>query len=176
MSLLGDVAGLLDREAIPFAVIGAAAMALHGVSRATADIDLLALDRRCLEAGFWRRPPGAPAQVEVRRGDEADPLAGLVRFEAPGERTVDLVVGRSPWQRPLLARAERFSVGELELPVLDPTGLILLKLYAGGPQDAWDIEQLLGGDDRDALVREVDTALAPLPPESHALWRRIARP
>jgi hypothetical protein len=26
--------------------------------------------------------------------------------------------------------------------------VILLKLYAGGPQDAWDIEQLLGGPDR----------------------------
>jgi len=176
MSLLGAVAARLAGEEIPFALIGAAAMALHGVSRATADVDLLTLDRRCLASGFWVGLETDRARFAVHRGDESDPLAGVVRFEAPGERAVDLVVGRSAWQAPLVAAAPRLPVGELELPVLDPVGLILLKLYAGGPQDAWDIEQLLGGDDREALVREVDTALAPLPPEAHALWRRIARP
>ena len=41
MSLLGEVVGLLDAQRIPHALIGAAGMALHGMSRATADVDLI---------------------------------------------------------------------------------------------------------------------------------------
>ena len=40
MSLLDEVAGLLTGRGIDVAVIGAAALAAHGVSRATADLDL----------------------------------------------------------------------------------------------------------------------------------------
>ena len=59
------------------------------------------------------------------------------------------------------------------MPVLRPSDLALLKLYAGGPQDAWDIEQLLAGADRGALIAEVESRLADLPPRATALWRRI---
>jgi hypothetical protein len=34
-------------------VVGAAAMAVHGISRAPRDIDLLALDPACLSAATW---------------------------------------------------------------------------------------------------------------------------
>ena len=51
--------------------------------------------------------------------------------------------------------------------------LILLKLYAGGPQDAWDIEQLLASGDRDGLVVAVSAALPALPEEARRQWARI---
>jgi hypothetical protein len=41
MSLLAEVLQLLERERVPHALIGAAAMAVRGVSRSTADVDLL---------------------------------------------------------------------------------------------------------------------------------------
>ena len=62
------------------------------------------------------------------------------------------------------------------MPVAAVADFILLKLYAGGLQDAWDIEQLLETGDRAALEAEVQTALSSLPPESCALWARIVRP
>lgn len=40
-AVLGDVGGFLDRERIPFAVIGALALHAYGYSRATNDVDLL---------------------------------------------------------------------------------------------------------------------------------------
>ena len=40
MSVLSDVVAVLEQEDIAHALIRAAAMALHGVSRATADVDL----------------------------------------------------------------------------------------------------------------------------------------
>jgi hypothetical protein len=83
------------------------------------------------------------------------------------------VIGRSSWQSAALARAGRARIGSIEVPVLRPSDLALLKLYAGGPQDAWDIEQLLAGADRGALIAEVESRLADLPPRATALWRRI---
>ena len=40
MSLLRDVVAVLEANRIDHTLIGAAAMAVHGVSRATADVDL----------------------------------------------------------------------------------------------------------------------------------------
>ncbi len=52
--------------------------------------------------------------------------------------------------------------------------LVLLKLFAGGPQDAWDVEQLLAVCDRTAVAAAVEAVLPRLPPEAQALWRRLA--
>lgn len=55
MSLLDRVTAILDRAGVPYAVIGAAAMATHGVARSTHDIDLLALAGSCLDRARGRR-------------------------------------------------------------------------------------------------------------------------
>lgn len=53
MTLLGDVVDVLTRERTPHALIGTAAMAVHGVSRSTADVELPAIGP---EAGrLWAR-------------------------------------------------------------------------------------------------------------------------
>lgn len=170
LSLLDQVAALLRHAQIPHALIGASALATHGVTRSTADRDLLVLDPRCLDATLWSKLRGAGVQVEIHRGDAADPLAGVVRFEADGERSVDVVVGKSGWQLPILEGAERHGG---EIPVVTAAHLILLKLYAGGPQDAWDIQQLLATEERPRLVAEVERDLGRLPEEPRALWQRI---
>jgi hypothetical protein len=96
-----------------------------------------------------------------------------VRFTAEGERPVDLIVGRYEWQTRILERSEVLDLGELRIPVPRPADLILLKLHAGGGQDAWDIAQLLAGGGRVSLVAEVEMRLEELPPEARVLWKRI---
>jgi hypothetical protein len=54
--------------------------------------------------------------------------------------------------------------------------LIVLKLYAGGAQDAWDIEQLLAAGDEDLVRRDVDPIVAHLPLDARALWQRLGGP
>jgi hypothetical protein len=56
------------------------------------------------------------------------------------------------------------------VPAVQAGDLILLKLFAGGRQDRWDIEQLLARPDRDALVREVDARVLLLPDRARTLW------
>jgi hypothetical protein len=168
MTALAGVVNRLQSAGIPFALVGASAMAAHGVSRATADIDLMTIDTRVLTPGFWQGATG----VDVRRGDHDDPLAGVVRISAPGQPTVDVIVGRHGWQRRLLRSTGVVRLDGVELPVLDRPGLILMKLYAGGPQDGWDIEQLLAGAD-ESTVSGVEEMLPELPPDAVHFWRRI---
>lgn len=173
MTLLAQVVGRLLERGIPCALIGAEALALRGVSRATADRDLLATDLKALEPALWAALGEHGVRIEIRRGDAEDPLAGVVRFGADGERPVDLIVGRGGWQTRILLRAPVFDLGEVAVAVPGAADLVLLKLYAGGPQDAWDIAQLLNGDDRDAVIGEVRERLEELPPECRHIWESL---
>ena len=146
-------------------------MASYGVARSTFDQDLLTLGAEALLPETWSRLGGAGVAVEIRRGDVFDPLAGVVRFSLTGSRPVDVVVGKLVWQREVLERATTSTPGGI--PVVRAADLILLKLYAGGPQDAWDIQQLLAGEDREALIAEVEKEIPRLTREAADLWKRV---
>lgn len=177
MSLLRRVAGRLEAEGIAFALIGAGALALRGVSRSTADVDLLTVDVRCLHDAFWDDLEAEGVGLRLLKGDFEDPLAGSVRLSTPADRIVDVVVGRYKWQAEVIERAESLSIGEFDLPVAGAADLVLLKLFAGGPKDAWDIAALLEAlpDERAGICAAVESDLHRLPAESRSLWSRIVR-
>lgn len=170
-SLLARVSRFLDRERVLHALIGAAAMAVHGVSRSTLDQDLLTTDTRVLAPDFWAAFDGPRA--DVRRGDADDPLAGVVRVAGRPDRDVDVVVGRHGWQQQAVDRALRFP--GFFVPVVTAADLVLLKLYAGGSQDRWDVEQLLASGDASAIRRDVADRLPLLPPAASELWSQWQR-
>lgn len=169
-SLLRRVVDTLDAAVIPHALIGAAALATHGISRSTLDQDLLTTDARALDAATWQTM--RDADIDIRRGDAADPLAGVMRLTAPHERDVDVIVGRHAWQGVLVDEAETIETAEGRLRVVTPAALVLLKLYAGGTQDLWDIAQLraaLGP----VLDAEVDARVSQLPADAQAAWATV---
>jgi hypothetical protein len=151
-------------------------MAVHGVSRSTHDVDLLALDPACLAPSTWAALTQKGVSVDIRRGDADDPLAGVVQLAEGVAAPIDLVVGRSAWQAGVLDRATSRSIEDSLVPVASATDLILLKLYAAGPQDAWDVEQLLAAGDRESLIAHVQMGVAELPEDARRLWARIVRP
>ncbi len=175
MSLLAEVVRRLQHAEIRCALIGAEALSLRAASRSTLDRDLLTTDLRSLDSALWKPLIDSGIHCDVRRGDAEDPLAGVVRIAAAGERPVDLIVGRYAWQTRILERAEMLDLGDVVLPVPRASDLILLKLFAGGGQDAWDIAQLLAADDRAEAVAEVERQLADLPADARLLWERILR-
>jgi hypothetical protein len=169
MTLLDRVVATLEAAGVPHALIGAAAAAARGLARSTYDVDLLTTDARVLDDAFWHTVRACHAAVDVRRGDDEDPLRGVVRIELEGERPVDVIVGRHDWQARAVAAADRVTGGP---PIVRAADLVLLKLYAGGSQDLWDVRELLrlpGGDD---LAAEVDGALAGMPSFMHEHWKR----
>jgi hypothetical protein len=170
VTLLERVCRRLDDEGIAHALIGAAALASHGVARSTFDLDLLATDARILTAALWDplRAPGLT--IDIRRGDSDDPLAGVVRLEGDGQRPVDVVVGRWPWQARAVQRAERRGGTP---PVVAARDLVLLKLYAGGTRDLWDVRELLALSGAGTLVADVDEDLRTLPADLRQRWAGV---
>ena len=104
------------------------------------------------------------------RGDADDPLAGVVRIVVPGERPIDVVVGRQPWQERAIERATPLDE---HVAVVQPRDLVLLKLYAGGTQDLWDVRQLLALPGAEELVRAVEDDLRQLAPAMTHTWRAV---
>jgi hypothetical protein len=173
VTALAQVVAALSAAGIECAVIGAMALAARGVARSTLDIDLLVLRSEALDRRTWAPLLEQSTPVEIRYGDASDPLEGLVRVRAPHGPSIDVIVGRGGWQHGVLERAEPLDFAGTRVRVATAADLVLLKLYAGGPSDLWDIEQLLGGDDEPSLVAAVEAHLAELPAACRALWRRL---
>lgn len=175
MSLLGGVCELLDSKSVPFALVGAAALAIRGVSRSTFDLDLLTTDAITLQESTWDPFANRGDRVEVRRGDASDPLAGVVRITARDQSLVDVIVGRAKWQAAILRRATPEALEDVTLPVATAPDLVLLKLYAGGPQDLWDASQLLAGPDGEGISRDVNERVRALPRRCREAWSEVTR-
>jgi hypothetical protein len=83
-------------------------------------------------------------------------------------------VGRHAWQREIIQAAEPLSLGEETVKVVRPADLVLLKLDAGGPKDAWDIRALLDATpDPDEIQAQVERKLPQLSADAQRLWARL---
>jgi hypothetical protein len=136
----------LDAAGIEYALCGALALAVHGVPRATKDIDLIA---RKSDSGGIR---------EVARSIGFTFEALPMEFAGSGievQRFTKLVDGRPLmldvlWLNPKLQQVwderERVPWQEGTLTVVSRAGLIVLKTTAGRPQDLVDIQNLLAAE------------------------------
>jgi hypothetical protein len=159
---------ILDDLGVQYAVVGAVAVAARGVVRSTLDLDLLTTDTRVLRESVWAGLP----DVDVRKGDSNDPLAGVVRIGPKAER-IDIVVGRWKWEQRVIERAQPAEVQGAILRVPITSDLILLKLSAGGSLDQQDIVRLLAVGPRDQLIAEVNEKIVELPIDAQQLWTRL---
>ncbi len=146
----------LAEEGVDYAVCGAIALAIHGHTRATQDIDLLVRGEdvsRALEVarrvGFdipARRmtfAAGKPSQREVQRVSKMDP-------ETNELMSLDLVFVtpalEAVWTGRLSVQWRHRGIG-----VVSREGLATMKRIAGRPQDLVDLAKLEGTDDDDDL-------------------------
>jgi hypothetical protein len=161
----------LDDLGVQYAVVGAVAVAARGVVRSTLDFDLLTTDTRVLQDRVWAELP----DVDIRKGDSDDPIAGVVRI-GPKSEQIDIVVGRWKWEQRVIERAQAADVQGTILRVPLTSDLILLKLAAGGPIDQQDIFRLLAVGARDQLIADVNGKISDLPDDAQQLWTRLIAP
>jgi hypothetical protein len=172
---LAPVTRVLDAAAVPYALIGAHAMAARGYPRFTIDIDLLTTDARVLDAALWAELEARGARVDRRRGDHDDPLAGVVRIVLADGTNIDVVVGRWAWERQLIARAEPLTVLGVTIAVPSTSDLILLKLAAGGHLDLHDAAALFALGDRERVIAAVEAHVGDVRPDVRPLWHDLLR-
>lgn len=173
MRRIAEVVRVLDGLGAPYALIGAHAMAARGYPRFTVDVDFLTTDSQVLNPSEWAGLVRAGAAVEVRRGDDDDPLAGVVHIALPDGAEVDVIVGRWKWEADVIARADAMQVGTMNVLVPRLADLVLLKVAAGGHLDLRDAVVLLTLGDRDALVQEVESRLADVRPQVDEAWLAV---
>jgi hypothetical protein len=163
---------LADRH-VPHALIGGHALAARGYARFTLDVDILTTDKGVLQQDFWSE---LREDVDVRLGDPDDPLRGVVRITLADGAMADIVVGKYQWQQGVIERAESLDVGNITIPVPGSSDLILLKLFAGGPQDLADIRAMLETAQRREIVAEVRARMSALPEVCSTIFEQLTQP
>ncbi|MFY9553368.1 MAG: nucleotidyl transferase AbiEii/AbiGii toxin family protein [Blastocatellia bacterium] len=141
-----SIISALDEEKIDYALCGGLAMAVHGLPRATIDIDLLVLAERLDEAKSVVRSLGytiealpmsfSKGAIEIRRLSKIDPTDGdllMVDFLVVTPAIADA------WNNRIRVASKKSTVS-----VVSPEGLIALKSFRRSAQDIADIERLKG--------------------------------
>jgi len=151
-----DLFRTLQEEQVEYVVVGGLAINLHGVERATMDVDLvLAMDegnlRRFLNAARrLKLRPSLPVPLEAlcdpKQVDNWVREKRLVVFSLQSGSaitpTVDIVVRPAlPFDRMYRNRIEK-DIGGVRLNLASIEDLIVLKTGTGRKQDASDIEAL----------------------------------
>lgn len=142
---LRTIVGELEQLEVPYALIGALAMAPHNVIRATEDVDVL-IGRSAPKIGdLASRLQSLGYKLEVSKASFDDPLGGVIIVQVPtssGEFPCDLIFPARGWQASAVKNAVAVQMEGFSVRVVRAHDLFLLKLYAGGPQDLLDAAQL----------------------------------
>ena len=124
-----------------FALIGGFAVSAWGIPRATQDIDF------AIAIGS-ANPYALATFLEGRfePGEPDDPLKGFLHTSIQIESDsvqLQLILFPSSLTEITFRRLETLSVMDQVVPVVSWQVLVLLKLYAGGPQDKLDAQHIL---------------------------------
>jgi hypothetical protein len=141
--LLLDAILFLERERLPYAVVGAMAVSVHGMVRASNDADaVVALPIHRLDEVEQRFRAGG-FQTVLRRGDPEDPIAAVLELGDAFGNKVDLLVGLRGLPQSAFARAVEVPFQDVQVRVIGREDLIAMKLFAGSPQDVADAQFVL---------------------------------
>jgi hypothetical protein len=131
----------LEEASVPYAIAGAIALAVHGVPRATADIDLLVRPQDLDAARQVARGRGFVIEALPMRFSDGMEVVRLTRIEGEESLTVDLLVVNPQLEAVWASRERRrWAIGEFW--VVSRDGLIQMKAWANRPQDIADIQRL----------------------------------
>src|SRR5712671_1274754 len=114
--LLMDVVGALNAARIEYAVIGALAVSVHGVVRASQDADAVVrasvdklgeVNAKLLDLGF---------KTQLRRGDIDDPIPALLLVSDHHGNRVDLLAGLRGMDPAVYQRAIEVNISGNDTP------------------------------------------------------------
>jgi hypothetical protein len=146
--LLVDVVETLRSERLDYLVIGAFALTVHGVVRASTDADALIQISETRMKQLRRVFESAGFEAELRLGDADDPIpAMLVLTDSHGNR-VDLLGGLRGLDPKAFTRGIEVPFHDGTLCFVGREDFIAMKCFAQGPQDLADAKGAYRAADR----------------------------
>jgi hypothetical protein len=150
---------------VPFAVIGATALAARGLPRMTKDLDVVVTTDDAWEALDALLDAGFRSAAPVER--EADPEAMYVLCRGSAE--VDLLVASGEPESTVVAEATELPVFGVRVPVATLEHLVLMYLYSNQIRHQGDLARIVTETEVD--IPEVERYLADVHPEMLSVLR-----
>jgi hypothetical protein len=136
--LLLDAVEILDRERIPYVVIGAFALSALGVVRASRDADALLQVSHARLIKLRALFEASGFETTIRRGDREDPIPGMLIVRDSYGNQVDLLEGLRGLDPDTFSRSLKVAFLKHEICIASREDFIAMKCFAGGPQDVLD--------------------------------------
>ncbi len=157
----------LAKAEVPHCVIGATALAVHGLPRMTRDLDVaVMIDDSAAAIGALRRA-GLRAATPTGSADDPEPMVVFVDPKTQVE--VDLLVAAGDPEATAIDQALPAAVFGLRAPVATLECLLLLYLYSNQPKHLGDFAAIV--QSRRADLAHAERALALMHEEMLAEWR-----
>jgi hypothetical protein len=143
VSELSDLISAFNERGIEHAVCGGLAIAIHGVVRATVDIDLLIRPESLADAVDTAATLGYDIRgTDISFKERAVEIRRVSKIDEDGEDlSLDLMLVTESFEGVWLSR-ESIDYSGNNLCVVSRDGLIEMKRLAGRPRDLADIERL----------------------------------
>jgi len=144
-SLLFDVIGVLLKQKVPYAIIGAFAASFYGVIRASMDIDtIISLNASTMTAQdlvcLFRK---TGLQCDYRQGDYDDPLLGVIKISDKYNIRVDLITGIKGMDEGAFKRKVAVTFLKHKIYLIGIEDFIAMKIFAASPKDIEDAAGVL---------------------------------
>jgi hypothetical protein len=146
---IGQLVPLLERLGASYAVMGGIAVRAYGIPRPTYDVDFtLSLPRDRLHELYDGVEQIGYTVPEAFQKGWVDQVSGLslVKFRWYREGLgidIDVFLAEAPFQEEVLKRRRQVQLDGLNLWLVSPEDLILLKLLAARPRDLADVADVL---------------------------------
>jgi hypothetical protein len=132
--------GALEEADVPYAVVGAAALAARGLPRMTKDLDVLVVTDDAFAALDGLEAAGFRSVAPVRRGEDPEPMYVLAT-RSGGE--VDLLVGAGEPESTIVAEPSRARLFGAMANVATLEQLLLMYLYSNQPKHLGDFHRIV---------------------------------
>lgn len=140
-----DVAEILTREHIDYLIIGAFALSVHGLVRASSDVDALLCVSYSRLAKICRIFKAAKFAVTIRRGDDDDPILSMLTLSDAYGNRVELLGGLRGLDPLVFSRAIEVPFYGVNLRIVGREDFIAMKCFAGSAQDLADARAAFEG-------------------------------
>lgn len=177
-SLLCKIANILDREQIPYMIIGGQAVMIYGEPRMTRDIDIalgcdvdsLSLIRKiATELKFEPLIENVEEFVQRNNLLPVSNSAGILR--------VDFIFSFMPYERGAIKRAKKIEIEGTKVSYACIEDIIIHKIVAGRPRDLEDVKGILNRNsviDKELIARYLSAFSQTVERDLMAIFKEIS--